>query len=291
METQELLRRVREVEIKTRRKTNQLISGQYHSAFKGRGMLFAEVREYQMGDDVRTIDWNVTARMDTPYVKVFEEERELTFMLMVDISGSSFFGTRRQLKSQLITELCAVLAFSAIQNNDKVGLLFFSDGPGTYIPPRKGRSHGLRLIRELLQVTPQQRRTQLDQALQFYTKLVKKRSIVFVLSDFISDDYLKPLRIAARRHDVVGLRIYDPAEVRLPNVGWLPIKDAETGAISWRNTARKKVRQRLETQHAHYQSMFQESFRRAGADLLEIGTHEDYAKRLHEFFRMRERMG
>ena len=252
-------------------------------------MSFAEVREYQMGDDIRTIDWNVTARMGSPYVKVFEEERELSMMLMVDVSGSSFFGTRRQLKSQLITEICAVLAFSALRNNDKVGVLFFGNQPKTYIPPRKGRFHGLRIIRELLATPPSPETTDLNAALAYYNQLMKKRSILFVLSDFISPDYLKAFRMAARRHDLIGLRMYDQAEKQLPRVGWLPMMDTETGRIRWRNTQSARVRSQWQAHYRQYQERFQETCRRSQAGMIEIGTHEDYIQKLHAFFRLRER--
>ncbi len=236
METTELLKRVRRIEIKTKGLSKQIFSGEYHSAFKGRGMSFSEVRGYQYGDDVRNIDWNVTARSGEPYVKVFEEERELTVMLLVDISKSSFFGTVKQPKNELITEICAVLAFSAAQNNDKVGLLLFSDRVEKFLPPKKGRGHVLRIIRELLDTRPQGSGTDIGMALTYFTNMVKKRSICFLVSDYLATGYERPLRLAARRHDLVGLHLYDPREKELPAVGLLRATDAESGKTQWIDT-------------------------------------------------------
>ena len=242
MDTKELLKKVRKIEIKTRRLSNHIFGGEYHSTFKGRGMTFSEVREYQYGDDVRNIDWNVTARYNEPYIKVFEEERELTMMLMVDISGSEWFGTEAQFKNEIITEIAATLAFSATQNNDKIGLILFSDAIELYIPPKKGRSHVLRLIRELIEFQPKSKQTNISEALKFLSNVMKKRAIVFVLSDFIADDYKQTLKIAASKHDVTGIRIYDKKEEAIPNLGMVQMQDEETGELMLVNTSSKSVR-------------------------------------------------
>ncbi len=228
METTELLKKVRKIEIKTRGLSNQIFSGEYHTAFKGRGMAFSEVREYMPGDDIRTIDWNVTARFNSPYVKVFEEEREMTVMLIVDMSGSKDFGTKEKMKRELITELCAVLSFSAIQNNDKIGVIFFSDQIELFIPPKKGKSHILRIIRELIEFTPEHKKTNISQALKYLNNVIKKRSIAFLISDFMDTNYEDALKIANRKHDVVGIRIYDKRENELPDIGLIKVQDAET---------------------------------------------------------------
>jgi uncharacterized protein (DUF58 family) len=237
METTELLKKVRKIEIKTRGLSNQIFSGQYHSAFKGRGMAFSEVREYSIGDDIRSIDWNVTARTGTPFVKVFEEERELTVMMLVDVSGSGDFGSRQMQKRQMMTEICAVISFSALQNNDKVGVIFFSDRIEKFIPPKKGKSHILRIIRELIDFTPESKGTDIGQALRYLTNAVKKRSIAFLISDLIGTGYNDALKIASRKHDLVAVRVHDPLEAELPDVGLLPLTDAETGQLVWVNTA------------------------------------------------------
>lgn len=288
METTELLKKVRKIEIKTRGLSNHLFSGEYHTVFKGRGMSFSEVREYQYGDDVRTIDWNVTARFSHPYVKVFEEERELTVMLLVDVSQSSFFGTQKMFKSELITELCAVLSFSAISNNDKVGVIFFSAEIEKFIPPKKGKTHILRIIRELLNFQPIHKGTNLNNALRYLNNAMKKRSICFLLSDFMDKNYEDALTIAARRHDVIGIRIFDDRETHLPNVGLLRAFDAEAGHIRWIDTSDTQLR----TAYAsHYQARVQHTrsvFVKCGADLIHINTKDDYAKQLMTFFRGRE---
>jgi uncharacterized protein (DUF58 family) len=289
METSELLKKVRKIEIKTKGLSKHIFSGEYHSAFKGRGMSFSEVRDYQYGDDVRNIDWNVTARTGDPHVKVFEEERELTVMLLVDISQSSFFGTVNQLKSGIITEICALLAFSAINNNDKVGVLFFSSKVEKFIPPKKGRQHILRIIRELLDFEPQEQGTDIGLALKYFNNVIKKRSICFILSDFISSPYESPLQIAARRHDIVGIQVNDRREQELPNVGLIRAVDAETGITRWLDTSSKKVR----TDYAHwYQEHFQyfkSIFLKSGADAVSIQTDESYVNALLQFFQKRSR--
>ncbi|CAH1001258.1 hypothetical protein LEM8419_02157 [Neolewinella maritima] len=287
METTELLKRVRRIEIKTKGLSRQIFSGEYHSAFKGRGMSFSEVRSYQYGDDVRNIDWNVTARSGEPYVKVFEEERELTVMLLVDISKSSYFGTVKQPKNELITEICAVLAFSAAQNNDKVGLLLFSDRVEKFLPPKKGRGHVLRIIRELLDTRPEGGGTDIGMALTYFTNMVKKRSICFLLSDYLATDYERPLRLAARRHDLVGLHLYDPRERELPAVGLLRAKDAETGKTQWIDTDSARVRDRYAGWYNDTMDYFNAAFRQSGADTLSVETTEDYVKELLRFFKRR----
>ena len=242
MDTKELLKKVRKIEIKTRRLSDHIFGGEYHSTFKGRGMTFSEVRQYQFGDDVRNIDWNVTARYNEPYVKVFEEERELTMMLMADVSGSKFFGTKNQFKDEIVTEIAATLAFSATQNNDKIGLILFSDEIELYIPPKKGRSHVLRIIRELLEFQPKSKKTNVAEAFKFLSNVMKKKAIVFVLSDFIADDYKQTLKIAAGRHDITGIRVYDKHEETIPNIGMVQMEDEETGELLLVNTASKTVR-------------------------------------------------
>ena len=243
METKDLLKKVRKIEIKTRRLSDHIFSGEYHTSFKGRGMTFSEVRQYQFGDDVRAIDWNVTARYNEPYVKVFEEERELTMMLMVDISGSESFGTKNQLKSEIVTEIAATMAFSATQNNDKIGLILFSDDIELYIPPKKGKSHVLRIIRELIEFQPKSRKTDLSQALKFLSATQKKKAIVFVISDFmVDDDYEKTLKIAGKKHDITGVRVYDIREEKMPNIGIVEMKDAESGELMTVDTSSKSIR-------------------------------------------------
>ena len=297
MEASELIKRVRKIEIKTKGLSKHLFSGEYHSAFKGRGMSFSEVRDYQFGDDVRNIDWNVTARYNTPFIKVFEEERELTVMLMVDVSQSTFFGTVRQFKSEVITEIAAVLGFSASNNNDKVGLILFSDKVEKYIAPKKGRSHILRIIRELINFEPSGKATDLAAALVFFNNIQKKRSVTFVLSDFITAGYDDALKIAARRHDIIGLHLYDPREVQLPkNIGLILAKDAETGATRWIDTGSNKERQHFQEAFYQNQKTFQQSFIKANADTLsiaipstkELTEHTQfYVKDLLQFFKKR----
>jgi uncharacterized protein (DUF58 family) len=296
--TTELLKKVRRIELKTRGLSNQLFSGSYHSAFKGRGMSFSEVREYQYGDDVRNIDWNVTARFGDPYVKIFEEERELTVMLMVDVSGSTLFGTQRhpevdaQFKSEIIAEICAVLSFSAINNNDKVGVVFFSDRIERFIPPKKGRNHILRIIRELIDFEPEGQGSDLTEALRYLTNMLKKRSIVFILSDFIHTGpkpYRDALSIAKRRHDVVGIHLYDDAEADIPNLGLVRVQDAETGQTVWLDTARIKTRAAYAKWYRDNLKKTKSDFLRSGADLISINTKDSYVTALLGLFKMREK--
>ena len=284
LDTAEILKKVRQIEIKTKGLTNHIFAGEYHSAFKGRGMSFSEVREYNFGDDVRSIDWNVTARFNHPFVKVFEEERELTVMLLVDMSESSSFGTKKQDKRDLITELCAVLAFSAIKNNDKVGVIFFSDGMEKYIPPKKGKSHILFIIRELLSFTPKRKGTNIKETLRFFNNATKKRSIVFMLSDFLSGNYQEALNIAAKRHDVVGVQVYDQRDKELRPVGLIQVADAETGATQWIDTTDRRVRQYYEQQFLQHSQYCKNAFMKSGAQLVSVRTDEDYVKALQTFF-------
>ncbi len=289
METSELLKKVRKIEIKTKGLSKHIFSGEYHSAFKGRGMSFSEVRNYQYGDDVRNIDWNVTARTGEPHVKIFEEERELTVMLLIDVSRSSFFGTVQQFKSELITEICALLAFSAINNNDKVGVLFFSDRVEKFIPPKKGRQHILRIIRELIDFQAEAPGTDIGEALGFFNNVVKKRSICFILSDFLTRGYESPLRIAARRHDIVGVNLIDPREEELPNVGLLRAYDAESGQVRWIDTASRSVRERYLRWFQDNYLYFRSTFLKSGADMVNIRTNESYVNALLAFFQRRSR--
>lgn len=284
MDTAEILKKVRQIEIKTKGLSNHIFAGEYHSAFKGRGMSFSEVRDYQVGDDVRAIDWNVTARLNHPFIKVFEEERELTVMLLVDVSESSLFGTVRQNKRSMITELCAVLAFSAIKNNDKVGVIFFSDGMEKYIPPKKGKSHILFIIRELLSFTPTRKGTNIRETLRFFNNAAKKKSIVFMLSDFLTGDYQDALNIAAKRHDVVGVHVYDQRDKELPPVGLIQMQDSETGARQWVDASDKQVQQYYTQQFQQHVQYCRNSFKKSGADLISIRTDEDYVKALRGFF-------
>ncbi|WP_282125735.1 DUF58 domain-containing protein [Marinifilum flexuosum] len=288
METSELLKRVRQIEIKTRGLSRNIFAGEYHSAFKGRGMTFAEVREYQYGDDIRNIDWNVTARYNNPYVKLFEEERELTVMLMIDVSGSREFGTMSKLKKNQITEIAAVLAFSAIQNNDKIGVIFFSDTIEKFIPPKKGKTHILRIIRELIDFKPEHRSTDISNALRYLTNAIKKRCTTFVISDFIDDkDYENALTIANKKHDVVALKIYDQRETELPSIGLIKIRDAETGEYSWIDTSNKKVREKYAGWWRKQEENTTEVFKRSGVDVANIRTDQDYVRSLINLFQRR----
>lgn len=289
MDTAELIKRVKKVEIKTRGLTKHLFTGSYHSAFKGRGMSFSEVRQYHFGDDVRSIDWNVTARTGEPHLKVFEEERELTVMLMVDISGSSFFGSSAVSKQELLTEICAALAFSADSNNDKVGLLLFSDQVELYLAPKKGRQHTLRMIRELLNVKPGDRGTDLAGAVQFTRNVLKKRSVCFLLSDFWAESYEPALRVLARRHDCVGIHCWDTRERELPDVGLLQIRDAETGITSWVDSTDPAMRTQYRDRFDQNLQRANAAFRRAGADFLSLNTRESYGAALMHFFEKRAR--
>ena len=288
METSELLKRVRRIEIKTRALTNNIFAGEYHSAFKGRGMSFAEVREYQAGDDIRDIDWNVTARMNRPYIKVFEEERELTLMLLIDLSASQRFGTRLRTQRDLATEIAATLAFSAMQNNDKIGVIFFTDRIEKFIPPQKGRKHILYIIRELLNFEPQGRRTNVAVPLEYLVKIITKRSIAFVLSDFLTtQDFSKPLLVAARKHDVVALQLYDHNMAALPNVGLLKITDAETGHEQYIDTSSVEVRRHQQQWWAKQSKQLSEFFRKSNVDFTSVATDMDYVRPLMQLFAQR----
>lgn len=288
-DTAEILKRVRKIEIKTKGLSKHIFSGEYHSAFKGRGMSFSEVRDYQYGDDVRNIDWNVTARTGDPFVKVFEEERELTVMFLVDISPSSFFGTVNSFKSEINTEIVATLAFSAISNNDKVGAILFSDHVEKYIPPKKGKSHILRIIRELIYFEPKGKKTNLEESLKYFNNVIKKKSIAFLLSDFLAADYENALRIASRKHDLIGLHIFDEKERNLPKVGLLRVADAETGQEKVIDTSSSKVRDTYEKWFEDHRSYFRNAFNKAGSDTLSIRTDDDYVKSLLKFFKRRHK--
>ncbi|BAX78674.1 DUF58 domain-containing protein [Labilibaculum antarcticum] len=287
MDTSELLKRVRQIEIKTRGLSRNIFAGEYHSAFKGRGMTFSEVREYQYGDDIRNIDWNVTARYNQPYVKLFEEERELTVMLMIDVSGSREFGTVSKLKKNQITEIAAVLAFSAIQNNDKIGMLFFSDKIEKFIPPKKGKSHILRIIRELIDFKPEHRNTDIANALRYMTQVIKKRCTTFVISDFIDDDFENALTIANKKHDIVALKIFDKREQEIPSIGLIKIKDAETEEYSWVDTSNKKVRDNYAKWWRDKDNLLIETFKKSGVDVANIRTDQDYVRSLIALFKRR----
>lgn len=288
METSELLRRVRRLEIKTRALTNNIFAGEYHSAFKGRGMSFAEVREYQPGDDVRDIDWNVTARMNKPYIKVFEEERELTLMLIVDLSASQRFGTQNRTQRELTAEIAATLAFSALQNNDKVGVIFFTDRIEKFIPPQKGRKHILYIIRELLNFEPEGKRTDVGIAMEYLMRIITKRSIAFVISDFLdTHDFSKPLLIAARKHDLIALKVYDEHMAALSNVGLLKIVDAETGHEQYVDTSSKSVRMQQQQWWKHETEKLDSLFRKNGVDYTNIATNSDFVKPLIGLFARR----
>ena len=288
METSELLKRVRKIEIKTRGLSKNIFAGEYHSAFKGRGMTFSEVREYQYGDDIRNIDWNVTARHNRPYVKIFEEERELTVMLMIDVSASRNFGTISKLKKNQITEIAAVLAFSAIQNNDKIGVIFFSDKIEKFIPPKKGRTHILHIIRELIDFYPEDKQTDIEQALEYMTNSIKKRCTCFVISDFIDEhDFAHALAIANRKHDVVALRVYDPRENQLPPVGMMYLRDSETGEQMWVDTSDKKLREAYEKYAFVREKELDAIFKRSGVDVANIRSDEDYVRALITLFKKR----
>lgn len=288
METSEILKKVRKIEIKTRGLSQNIFAGQYHSAFKGRGMAFAEVREYQFGDDVRDIDWNVTARFRKPYVKVFEEERELTVMLLVDVSGSLDFGTRSRMKSEMATEIAATIAYSAIQNNDKIGVVFFSDRIEKYIPPKKGRKHILYIIREMLDFKPESRKTDIGGAMEFFTRVMKRRTTAFVLSDFYDrHDFFKQMQIANNKHDVMAIQVYDKWTKALPDVGLVKVVDAESGHEMYVDTSSKKVR----AAHARYwierQQMLKDTLSRANVDWVSVATDDDYVKAMMHLFASR----
>jgi len=288
METSELLKKVRKIEIKTRGLSKQIFSGEYHSAFKGRGMAFSEVREYTPGDDVRSIDWNVTARFNSPFVKIFEEERELSVMLLVDVSASGMFGTYEKIKQDLITELCAVVAFSATTNNDKIGIIFFSDKIEKFIPPKKGKTHVLRIIRELINFTPQQKATNIEVPLKFLTNAIKKRSIAFLISDFYAPfNYTDALKISNKRHDVVAVRIMDKTELELPDVGLIKLRDNETGKVVWVDSGSKEFRKQYNSNRVKFDHQLKDLFNRSGIDSTAVFTNESYVKPLMNLFKKR----
>lgn len=287
METNELLKKVRKIEIKTRGLSQNIFAGQYHTAFKGRGMTFSEVREYQYGDDVRSIDWNVTARFGRPYINVFEEERELTVMLLVDVSGSLDFGTTHQFKKGIITEVSATLAFSTIQNNDKVGAIFFSDKIEKFIPPKKGKKHVLHIIRELLVFEPASNQTNIGEALKYFTNAIKKRSTAFIISDFIDSGFERTLTIANNKHDIAAMQVYDIREAELPDVGLIKVKDAETGERIWVDTSDKRLRTSYKHKWNERQLALQKTFKQSGVDSVTMSTSEDYVRALMKLFKLR----
>ena len=287
MEATDIFKKVRKIEIKTRGLSNQIFSGQYHSVFKGRGMAFSEVREYQYGDDIRNIDWNVTARFDHPYIKIFDEERELTVMLIIDVSGSNEFGTQQNLKADQITEIAAVLAFSAIHNNDKVGVIFFSNKIEKFIPPKKGTSHILRIIRELIDFKPDNKETDISVALGYFTNVIKKRCTAFLISDFQDEGFEDALKIANRKHDLIALKISDKREYELPNVGLIQIKNAETGRKTWVDTSHKSLREAFKKSGRKKELELDEIFLKSGVDVAKIKTGEDYVKPLTNLFQKR----
>ena len=288
MESSELIKKVRRIEIKTRALSQQIFAGQYHSAFKGRGMAFSEVRQYNYGDDVRFIDWNVTARFNAPYVKIFEEEREMTVMLLIDVSGSLDFGTRKQMKRDMVTEIAATIAFSAIQNNDKIGVVFFSDRIEKYIPPKKGRKHILYIIREMLDFQPESKRTDVKQAVEFLSSVQKRRTTAFVLSDFyVRDDFQQSLQICNRKHDVVAIQVYDQRARELPDVGLMKVTDAETGHEQYVDTGSKALRQAYHKYWKDRQTQLQETFNKSNVDHVSVATDEDFVKALMILFKQR----
>jgi len=288
METSEILKKVRKIEIKTRGLSHQVFSGHYHSAFKGKGMTFSEVREYQYGDDIRSIDWNVTARFNHPYVKIFDEERELTVMLVIDVSGSNEFGTRQQLKEELMTEIAAVLAFSAIQNNDKVGVLFFSDRIEKFIPPKKGKSHILRIIRELIDFQPQSQKTNISEGLRFLSNAIKKKCIAFVISDFMDKGFEQALRIASRKHDIIAVRVFDHRETEIPKMGMVKVFNKESGKAMWIDTSDPGLRSNYSSHWNRQDQMLNQVFKRLGVDTATITTGENYVRPLMNLFKLRE---
>ena len=288
METSEIIKKVRKIEIKTRGLSSNIFAGQYHSAFKGRGMAFSEVREYQFGDDVRDIDWNVTARFHRPYVKVFEEERELTVMLLIDVSGSLDFGTQKQMKRDMVTEIAATIAFSAIQNNDKIGVVFFSDRIEKYIPPKKGRKHILYIIREMLNFQPESKRTDVKQAVEFLSSVQKRRTTAFILSDFyVRDEFQQSLQICNRKHDVVAIQVYDQRARELPDVGLMKVVDAETGYEQYVDTGSKALCQAYRKYWNSRQSQLEETFNKSNVDHVSVATNEDFVKALMMLFKQR----
>ena len=287
MSTSALLKKVRKIEIKTKGLSNHIFAGEYHTAFKGKGMAFSEVQEYQPGDDIRSIDWNVTARYNSPFVKVFEEEREMTVMLLIDVSASGNFGTNQQFKRELATEIAAILAFSAIKNNDKVGVIFFTDKIEQFIPPKKGKSHILRIIREVLAFNPEGKGTDIAGALEYFNSVIKKRSICFILSDFMSKEFDKPLKVASKKHDLVALRIHDKREDNLPNVGLVPMQDAETEETIFVDTSSNRIRAQFTKNRASKITALKKLLPASGVDLIDITTGTDYVRPLINFFKTR----
>ena len=289
MSTAALLKKVRQIEIKTKGLSNHIFAGEYNTAFKGKGMAFSEVREYQSGDDIRSIDWNVTARYNTPFIKVFEEEREMTVMMLIDMSASGNFGTKKQFKRELATEIAAILAFSAIKNNDKVGVIFFTDRIEDFIPPKKGKKHILRIIREILAFKPIRKQTDISVALEYFTSVIKKRSVCFILSDFMSPSFEKPLQIANKKHDLVALRIHDKMEDNLPNIGLVSIKNIETEEVMILDTSDKRIRLNFKENRTKKIDAIKKTLSTSGIDLIDITTGHNYIKPLINFFKNRER--
>ena len=287
MEATELLKKVRKIEIKTRGLSNQIFAGEYHSAFKGKGMTFSEVREYQYGDSIKGIDWNVTARFNAPYVKVFEEEREMTVMLLIDVSASKIFGTHTQLKTDLITEIAAVLSFSAIANNDKIGVIFFTDKVERFIPPQKGRKHILRIIRDLIEFEPENSGTNISEALRYYSNVIKKKSTGFIISDFIDDDFNTALKIANNKHDLIALRVFDQREKEIPDVGLIQILDAETGQKKWIDTSNRQIRKDYTNWWKKTSKELEDLFSKNGVDNVNLETGKDYVRVLINLFKKR----
>jgi len=287
MTTIELLKKVRKIEIKTKGLSNHIFSGEYHTAFKGKGMAFSEVREYQLGDDVRSIDWNVTARYNSPFVKVFEEEREMTVILLIDVSGSSEFGTQNQLKREVATEISAVLSFSAIHNNDKIGVIFFSGKIEKFIPPKKGKSHILRIIRELITFKSESKKTNIKMALKYFNNVIKKRAVCFIISDFIDKGFDKSLKIAKNKHDIIALRIHDKREESLIDVGMIKIRDIENGDLRWIDTSNKNLRDQFQKNYHKFEKNLKQTLQNSGVDHIDISTGEDYIKPLKNFFKNR----
>lgn len=287
METKEILKKVRKIEIKTRRLSDHIFSGEYHTSFKGKGMSFSEVRQYQYGDDVRAIDWNVTARYNEPFVKIFEEERELTLILMVDVSGSQDFGSTKDFKQDIVTEIAATLAFSATTNNDKIGLMLFTDQIELFIPPKKGKSHILRIIRELIQFQPKSNKTNIGQALEYLSKVMKKKAIVFILSDFMDKNYDRILKIVAKRHDLTGIKIVDQREIELIDVGYVLMQDAETQETMYVNTGSTEVRSAYKNKYQNFDHYFTTTFAKSGAGIIKTRTDESYVKKLLAYFKAR----
>ncbi len=286
-ETSEILKKVRKIEIKTRGLSRNIFAGEYHTAFKGRGMTFSEVREYQYGDDIRNIDWNVTARFNHPYIKVFEEEREMTMMLLIDVSGSGDFGSVSQIKKEMMTEIAATIAFSAILNNDKIGVIFFSDKVEKFIPPQKGKKHVLYIIRELLGFEPESRLTNINNTLQYLTNAIKKHCTAFIISDFIDSNFSNALTIANRKHDMVAVQVYDKRETELPSIGMMKIKDAETNKDMWIDSSSKKMRTAYAVRWLKRQDELKQVFTKSGVDSISIATDEDYVKALMKLFKLR----